>query len=97
MLAAAEHPCDHICCGNFGRMDFLLTAGQALRRPALMASARSCAAQVLDKTSSIDFRFSPLLAPGPLSPALFGGTAGIGYGVLRLARPDLVGSLLLFR
>ena len=42
------------------------------------------------------FALHPLLPAGAFSPGLFQGTAGIGYELLRLARPDLVPSVLLW-
>ena len=42
------------------------------------------------------FALHPLLPAGAFSPGLFQGSAGIGYALLRLARPDLVPSVLLW-
>jgi lantibiotic modifying enzyme len=41
-------------------------------------------------------RFTTLLPADVYVPGLFTGTAGIGYELLRIARPELVGSALLW-
>ncbi len=90
-----EHDCDHLCCGNLGRLELLLAAGKKLGRKDYVTAALSGAAQILSEREGIDFRFNPHLPPGPISPALFVGTAGIGYELLRLAHPDKLPSILL--
>ena len=33
-------PIDHLCCGNFGRAEILLTVGRMMARPGLVEAAR---------------------------------------------------------
>jgi type 2 lantibiotic biosynthesis protein LanM len=88
---------DHLCCGHAGRIELALMAGLRLGRPALVEQARRVAAGVLARARG-NGRFS-LVAGLPrevATPGLFQGTAGIGYTLLRLARPERVPSLLLW-
>src|ERR1700691_1787759 len=39
-LAQPASGCDTLCCGNFGRIEFLLTAGRRLGRANLVDAAR---------------------------------------------------------
>ncbi len=92
-----EHPCDHLCCGNFGRLELLLAAGEKLKRDDFIVAARAGAAQLLSERKGIDFHFNPHLPPGPISPTLFVGTAGIGYELLRMSFPEKLPSVLLLQ
>jgi type 2 lantibiotic biosynthesis protein LanM len=88
---------DHLCCGEFGRVDLLLTAGRALRRPDLLEAARARAAQALARADRDGaFRLAFGMPPGVPAPGLFQGTAGIGWQLLRLARPELIPSVLIW-
>lgn len=81
---------DHLCCGNFGRIDFLLVAACQLLRPRLLDEARKKAALVISRAEKPDsFR-------GVYDPSFFRGIAGIGYELLRLAEPNLLPSVLLW-
>lgn len=86
-------PIDHLCCGNFGRLDFLLTAGCRLERSGLVELARQRAAQRLDRTRE---GFCWVAGTDALNPGLFQGVAGIGYQLLRLALPETFPSILLW-
>jgi len=89
----ADH--DHLCCGNFGRIEFFLAAGKRLRRSELVDEA-------LDRASSVCRRaearngFSWQSGPDSINPSLFTGVSGVGYELLRLIDPDGLPSLLLF-
>lgn len=81
---------DHLCCGNFGRIDFLLVAARQLFRPTLLDEAQKKASLVVSRTEKThSFR-------GVYDPSFFRGIAGIGYELLRLAQPDLLPSVLLW-
>jgi lantibiotic modifying enzyme len=87
---------DNICCGNFGRVDFLVTAGRRLQNPSLEEAAYRIAGLCLDRAGEDGFR-----TPGPdegpqFTPGLWQGTGGIGYVLLRLAAPERFPSLLWF-
>jgi len=90
-------PIDHLCCGNLGRAELLFAAGRRLARPALVESAGRYAASVVARAERVGaYALHPLLPASADGPGLFQGTAGIGYELLRLARPDLVPSVLLW-
>jgi lantibiotic modifying enzyme len=81
---------DHLCCGNFGRIDVLLTGAQRLGNEEWRRAALGNAANVLarsDRTGA--FRLFPHLSESVFDPGFFRGTAGIGYSLLRLACDDL--------
>jgi type 2 lantibiotic biosynthesis protein LanM len=85
---------DHLCCGNLGRLDFLFTSAQKLSLPQLQETAVSQAAQILSKSKRRGYfnHGFPLL----YHPGLFIGAAGIGYQLLRLARPNQLPSILIW-
>lgn len=88
--------CDQVCCGAMGRLETLLVASDGLASPQLASAAREIASSTLSGSAG---RGSFNLAGGALaegySPGFFQGLAGIGYQLLRLARPELP-SVLLF-
>jgi type 2 lantibiotic biosynthesis protein LanM len=90
---------DHLCCGSMGRTETLLAGAAVLGDRRLERIAQVQGAEVvararvnggyrLRNTRSSDVTLQ--------NPALFQGLSGIGYQLLRLARPDVVPSLLLF-
>jgi lantibiotic modifying enzyme len=85
---------DHVCCGNFGRIEAECLAADVLRRPWLREAAKVKAAALLEDGEA-NGGFS-LFAPSPeiCHPSLRTGTAGIGYVLLRLADPSLPTLLL---
>jgi type 2 lantibiotic biosynthesis protein LanM len=77
-----------VCCGEMGRAETLLEAARYLKRPELEVQARqraSCAVAGLLPVEET-----------PFVPGLFNGSAGIGYGLLRLIAPDRLPSILLW-
>jgi type 2 lantibiotic biosynthesis protein LanM len=84
---------DHLCCGNFGRLELLLTAGTKLHRPDLVALARDRAATRLHANRD---GFAWVLGTDSDNPGFFQGISGIGYQLLRLARPHELPSILLW-
>jgi type 2 lantibiotic biosynthesis protein LanM len=88
---------DHPCCGNVGRAELLLSAGRRLARPELEEEARTNAWRVVSRAErSGGFILHPMLPREVYNPGFFQGTAGIGYELLRMARPDLLPSVLLW-
>ena len=88
---------DHICCGSLSRADTLLVAAGRLSHPELAEVASQWATQIVAKAEeSSTFALHPLLPKGVYSPGFFQGTAGIGYELLRIARPDMLPSVLLW-
>jgi type 2 lantibiotic biosynthesis protein LanM len=88
---------DHLCCGNFGRIDVLLVAARQLERPDFLETAQKQAAWLVNRAENTDsFQLFPHLFRGTYNPGFFQGTAGIGYELLRLAYPNLLPSVLLW-
>ena len=89
MADAAGNASDgSLCCGEMGRVETLLCAGRRLGRPELEDQTRHRASGVA----------AGLCLPGtrPFLPGFFQGSAGIGYGLLRLAAPSRLPSILLW-
>ena len=82
---------DQLCCGNFGRIELLVTAARTLGRPELLRHARELAA-----TAGAGDGYGLHCGRELFNPALFQGLSGIGYELLRLARPEAVPSVLLW-
>ncbi|HEY1351401.1 MAG TPA: type 2 lanthipeptide synthetase LanM family protein [Ktedonobacteraceae bacterium] len=88
---------DHLCCGTCGRAELLLTAAQRLQRPQLLTQATHWVEQILARAAQRGrYLLDPSLPPWTVHPALFQGTAGIGYTLLRLAHPARLPALLLW-
>ena len=97
-LAAPDRGLDHICCGNLGRVDFLVECSRRLSRPDLLDEARRRASQIVRRAERTGtYRLHAHVQGMTDSPSLFQGTAGIGYELLRLAEPDRVPSVLLWQ
>lgn len=89
---------DHLCCGNLGRADVLLTASISLLRPDLSAAARRTAWQVLSRAQQRgSFALNNPLPRWMQSLDFFQGMAGIGYEFLRIAYPNQLPSVLLWQ
>ena len=87
----------HLCCGKLGWVEFVLSAGQRLHRPALRDWARRRAAGMIAQAARDGgYRLLPGAPDDTANPSLFVGIAGIGYEMLRLAHPDRLPSVLLF-
>jgi type 2 lantibiotic biosynthesis protein LanM len=88
---------DHLCCGNFGRIEVLLVAAQKLFRPHLLEIAQKQAAWVVAQPDRIvAYHLFNNLPNSLFNPGFFQGTAGIGYQMLRLAYPKMLPSVLLW-
>lgn len=82
-----------ICHGDLGNMDFLMQANEVLEHPELPARINRLTNIILES-----IRRNGWLCGVPLgveSPALMNGLAGICYGLLRLAEPQRVPSVLI--
>lgn len=81
-----------LCHGDLGNLELLLQASLTLNDPDWEIQMKRLAGMILD---SID-RYGWLcgVPSGIETPGLMTGLAGIGYGLLRLAEPELVPSVL---
>jgi lantibiotic modifying enzyme len=88
---------DHLCCGTMGRVDTLLTAARRLSQPHWLDVARQLTAAMLDRAChSGAFQLYPNLSATVYNPTFFQGMAGIGYGLLRVAEPDILPCVLIW-
>ena len=94
-LAASPRPMDQLCCGNMGRIDFLLTAGVRLSRPELVACARNRATAIVGQATRRG-QFAWDAGDDRMNPGFFQGISGIGYQLLRLTSPETLPSILLW-
>ena len=85
---------DHLCCGNFGRIEVLLMAAKTLGREELFKAAQIQASKAVARAEQREYQlFNNSISA--FSPGFFQGTAGIGYELLRLAYPETLSSVLL--
>jgi type 2 lantibiotic biosynthesis protein LanM len=86
---------DHLCCGNFGRLELLFAAGQRMGSSDLTLEAlRRAGGLVARARDSGGFRWPSGL--NSFSPGFFTGLSGVGYEILRLAHPAILPSVLLW-
>lgn len=96
-LARARHSClttgplrrDHLCCGNSSAVEFLLTLPGCREQ-----AGRLLAFMKARNDESGGYRYMPENFRKVLCPDLFFGAAGIGFELLRYARPDLLTPVL---
>lgn len=85
---------DFYCCGNTGRIDFLIEAANVLGKPALLQSARKALVTLINRKNSRGwYQTYDIENVGMENPSLFRGTAGIGYTLLRSINPNKVSCL----
>ena len=90
---------DHVCCGEFGRVEVLIEAGRRFRRPEWEDLARRRVAATIARAGA-DRGFHSMIGPAEslFTPGFFNGLAGIGYQILRLAaNPGELPSVLLWQ
>jgi type 2 lantibiotic biosynthesis protein LanM len=92
------HHLDHLCCGNFGRLDIRLLHARASDDPVqLNGIARDTRVLLQRWRQTGGFRLF-LHTPTPVfSPGLFVGASGIAYTLLRLAGCEDLPSVLAFQ
>ncbi|MGH8625117.1 MAG: type 2 lanthipeptide synthetase LanM, partial [Gammaproteobacteria bacterium] len=81
-----------LCHGDLGNLEFLFEASRVLQDPALKFQVGQIAASVLDSIRRDGYLCG--IPSRQETPGLMNGLAGIGYGLLRLAVPDRVPSVL---
>jgi type 2 lantibiotic biosynthesis protein LanM len=82
-----------LCHGDLGSLEFLARAAATLGDPALTRETAQMAATIVNDIERNGWRCGTPL--GVETPGLLAGLAGIGYGLLRTARPDMVPSVLM--
>ncbi|MBT6204240.1 MAG: type 2 lantipeptide synthetase LanM [Rhodospirillaceae bacterium] len=75
---------DDLCCGSFGRLMVLDSAGSRLHKPELNATARHWAKHLMNHAHETgSYRMN--LGSQEMNPGLMKGITGIGYALLRIA------------
>jgi type 2 lantibiotic biosynthesis protein LanM len=82
-----------LCHGDLGNLELVLEAGEVLEDPHWHAERDRLAAIILESTRRDGWRCA--IPFNVETPGLMTGLAGIGYGLLRLADPGQVPSVLL--
>lgn len=96
VLRAGPSPLDQVCCGNFGRIELLLTGGTRLGNPAYTGLARAwCSASIQRARSGGGFALMRGLR-GAHHRGFFQGLSGIGYSLLRGYDTHRLPNVLLF-
>lgn len=86
---------DYACCGNAGVVDILLSIGARLGREDVRERAVKRAWQMVTRARGAGgYALDPILPRQMLNPTYFQGVAGIGYTLLRCARPEVPSVLL---
>ena len=89
---------DHLCCGDMGRSEALLTMGRKLGVGHAITSAEAIATRIAERVCASGCRGvrTEGFEHRTLHPAFFRGLAGIGYQLLRTAAPSQLPSVLGF-
>ncbi len=82
-----------LCHGDLGNLDLLLQARTILKEAKFEEQINSIAAMILESSQKNGWLCGTLL--GVETPGLMIGLAGIGYGLLRIAQPQRVPSVLI--
>ncbi len=89
---------DNLCDGNFGCIDLFLVAAQHLSQLQLQEIAQKQAAWSVHRASQASgFKLLANLPSEVYHPGFFQGTAGIGYELVRLVKPNSFPSVLLWQ
>jgi lantibiotic modifying enzyme len=86
---AADAGSDFLCCGEMGKADVLLYAHQALGGERRLAAAAGIATRVVSRSRQSLGRYRWFASGDRFALSFFRGAAGVGYALLRLARPEL--------
>jgi type 2 lantibiotic biosynthesis protein LanM len=81
-----------LCHGALGNLDFLIQAGEFLGDPELHSRVALMTGSILDSLTRDGWLCGVPL--GVESPSLLNGLAGIAYGLLRVAEPSRIPSIL---
>jgi len=87
-------PKDHLCCGNAGRAEIMLTAAMKLPDPLWQRESLQLTSSIVHRAKT-NGGFRPAFLFDLYNPTFFQGGAGLGYHLLRLAAPEHLPSVLL--
>ncbi|MGJ7923261.1 type 2 lanthipeptide synthetase LanM family protein [Neobacillus sp. LXY-4] len=81
-----------LCHGDLGNIEAMLLAGEVLEQEAWKRKGLVCGTRVLKEAENSGWICG--IPQGLPTPGLMTGLAGIGYGLLRLANPEAIPSIL---
>lgn len=81
-----------LCHGDLGNLELLIMAAESFDDPELRSQVDKLAASILENIE--DQGWTTGIPSGVESPGMMTGLAGIGYGLLRLADPARVPSIM---
>jgi type 2 lantibiotic biosynthesis protein LanM len=81
-----------LCHGDLGNLDAMLLAAEVLEEPFWKKTALVCGTHLLQEAKESSWICG--IPQGLATPGLMTGMAGIGYGLLRLANPEGIPSIL---
>jgi len=81
-----------LCHGDLGKLELFLQMAETLQQPRWQKDVRRMAALVLESIETYGWLSG--IPQAVETPGLMTGLAGIGYGLLRLAHPECVPSIL---
>ena len=95
-MAARPSVYDHVCCGQLGRSETLLTVGLRTGEPGFVEAGRGIALGVAGRVLEQGRRGARTVdyEAGAFRPGFFQGLSGIGYQFLRTAAPEQFPSIL---
>lgn len=96
VIASSASSLDQLCCGNFGRLELLISAGDVSKDSNLLSVAKARSAQLATRGNSAG-QFGWASGTNRQNPTLFFGMAGVGYQLLRLIHPEKLTSLATWR
>ena len=79
---------DSLCCGSLGRTDFMIEVARRTQHPLAVSRCHESAEALLDHIYSNGVRPLGPAEHTAAGPGLWQGLAGLGYLLLRLAKPD---------
>ena len=90
-------PLDQLCCGSAGRIDIVGEVAWQTSDLKLAQFAQDALRIVADRAAvACGYKLYSTIPADVRSPGLFQGLAGIGYTLLRLARPNALPAILAF-
>jgi len=97
LLRTQNFGADHVCCGNSGRNDILLTTGLLLNNQNLIKESQNRMKQLISNaTTNGGYHLNSSIPKNFSNLGFFQGISGIGYQILRTKSPNIFKSVLLF-
>jgi len=83
VMSRKLRPVDHVCCGNFGQIEFLHDAAEALNRDDIRAEALARTVTVISRARETGSYAWPV-GGNEYNVGFFNGISGIGYTLIKI-------------